>query len=261
MSNYWILQKKSFGLGNFIMATPALKLLSQRRNEKIKVFFETGTISQLYRNCPFIKILKKRPGKRPNFIIGAIRRCPKEGDSEAYCRVLKVGRISNTPTYIDPVQSKILLKRDGEKCVAVFHGCLGKCFRKRKDIGIESRQYILDTLVKNNIKVILLGTSSDFKHYWTHNDLSNVENYLGKYSLLDSIGILSQCDNFISNDTGLYHVSGALKKEGLVLWKHTKYLKNKTLFKGIEHCLNSGFDLEIYKNAVDKYIEEVILCG
>lgn len=259
MSNYWVLQKKSFGLGNFIMATPALRLLSERRKEKIKVFFETGIISQLYSHCPFIKILKKRPGKRPNFVIGAIRRGKTEGDSEAYCRVLKVGRPSNMPTYIDTVQTKTLPKQDGEKCVAVFHGCLGKCFRKKKDIGAESRQYILDTLVKNKIKVILLGTNSDFKHYWTRNDLSNVENYLGKCSLSDSISLLSQCDNFISNDTGLYHVAGALKKEGLVLWKHTKYLKNKALFKGIEHCLNSDFDLEIYKNAIDKYVEGVIL--
>ena len=130
MSNYWILQKKSFGLGNFIMATPALRLLSEGRKEKIKVFFETGTISQLYRNCPYIKILKKRPGKRPNFTIGPVRREKTEGDSEAYCRILRVGKISNTSTYIDSVQIKTLPKQDGEKFVAVFHGWLGKCFRK-----------------------------------------------------------------------------------------------------------------------------------
>ncbi len=261
MSNYWILQKKSFGLGNFIMATPAIRLLSERRKEKIKVFFETVPISQLYRQCPFVKILKKRPTKRPNFTIGRVRRGRTEGDNEAYCRALRVGSMSIVSTYVDSVQTEILAKQDGEKCVAVFHGCLGKCFRKKKDIGVETRQYILDTLVKNKIKVILLGAESDFKHYWTHNNLSSVENYLGRYSLQDSISLLSQCDNFISNDTGLYHVSGALKKEGLVLWKHTKYAKNKAPFKGIEHCLNSDFDLEIYKNAVDKYVKEVILCG
>ncbi len=254
----WLLQKKSFGLGNFVMATPAINLLSQKWGHRVKVFFETGSIGLLYKKCPFIEVLSSKPSKRPFYTIGAIKRKPTENDIQASCRILKVG-VKNIPyTYVDPIETSVFNRTEKDKCVAVFHGCLGKCFRSRKDIGAETRQYIIDRLGEEGIRIILLGTSSDYKYYWSQNNLKNVENFLGKYSLNDSVGILRQCNGFISNDTGLYHVASALKVGGLVLWKKTRSGKNKSPFEGIEHCISKQGDFNIYKKSIDLQIERIL---
>lgn len=255
----WLLQKKSFGLGNFVMATPAISLLSKKWGSRVKVFFETSDIAQLYKNCTFIKVLSQRPTKRPFYTIGAIKRVRGENDIQALCRILNVG-VENIPdTYVDSVSTTVFNRTEKDKCVAVFHGCLGKCFRGRKDIGAKTRQYIIDRLVEEGIRVILLGTKSDYKCYWSQNDLKNVENFLGKYGIVDSVGILRQCDSFISNDTGFYHVASALEIKGLVLWKKTRFGKNKSPFKGIDHCVNKAGEFDIYKKHVDLQIEKITL--
>lgn len=259
MSNQWILQRKSYGLGNFIMATPALRLLSEKKREKIKVFFETAPVGDLYRNCSFITVLKKRPGGKPFFTIGAIKRNKHESESKAICRLLKMDSSKISNTYIDTVDTKLISKGNEKKIVAVFHGCLGECFRDKKDIGTEARQYLIDALTKNKIRTMLLGTEKDYKMYWSKNNLDKVENHLGKHSLIDSVGILGKCDRFISNDTGLYHVAGALMIKGLVLWKKTNHEKNRTIFDGIEHGLNGKGCLDKYIEMIDSYIKREVL--
>jgi len=258
MPKIWMLQKSSFGLGNFIMATPAIRLLSEKQGRRVKVFFETASIGLLYKECPFIKVLLKKPNKRPFYTIGGIKRKSAENDIQASCRILKVGGKNIPHTYVDPVETSVFSRTEEDKCVAVFHGCLGKCFRGRKDVGAKTRQYIIDRLGEEGFKIILLGTSSDYKHYWSQNNLKNVENFLGKYSLNDSVGILRKCDSFISNDTGLYHVASALKIKGLVLWKKTRFGKNKSPFEGIEHCVSKEGDFDIYKKSIDLQIGRIL---
>ena len=56
----WFLQRKNFGLGNFVNATPFLRLLYKKRgNRKIDVFFQGG-FSELY-GQEFINVLETRP--------------------------------------------------------------------------------------------------------------------------------------------------------------------------------------------------------
>ena len=71
------------------------------------------------------------------------------------------------------------------------------------------------------------------------------------------MSILRQCDSFISNDTGLYHVAGALKKSGLVLWKKTNFIKNKSPYEGIRHCVNPKGDVALYKKNIDLFIKGI----
>lgn len=253
----WFHQTRLGGLGNFIMCTPALQLLSQKKKEKINVYFESGKISTLYKECPFINILNKQP-KIPPFG-GSTRpqRIGDESDIEATCRVLN-GKYKKIPnTYVDNKITLKLDKKKGNKYIAVFHGCLGSGFVDRKDIRSKTRQYIIDEIKNSGNIPVILGNKVDIGHYWKSNNLEDTLNFLTKLSLRDSVSILYQCDYFISNDTGLYHVAAAFEKEGLVLWRNTNFIKNKEMFSGIKHCISKEGQFKCYKKAIDESIEAV----
>lgn len=67
----------------------------------------------------------------------------------------------------------------------------------------------------------LLGIDSDspIKH-------SRVIDLRGKYTLLETIGVLSKCDLLISNDSGLAHAAAARKVPTLVVFGPTQVAKN-----------------------------------
>lgn len=253
----WFYQSKIGGLGNFIMATPALQLLYARDKSKIKVYFDNDNLMGLYTNCYFIEILKKKPSCKP--FASSIRpnRIGKESDSQALCRILISKCPNSLPnTFVDSNITVKLNREIDKKYIAIFHGCLGG-FKKRKDVGQRTRQYMIDSVFSKGYVPVLLGNNKDNKNYWKLNDISRTVNYLGKLSLKDSVSILSQCDAFISNDTGLYHVAGSFKKRGLVLWHDTNFIKNKAIFMGIEHCISKDCDFKVYRKSIDSFLEKI----
>jgi len=48
-----------------------------------------------------------------------------------------------------------------------------------------------------------------------------------------------------------------LKKTGLVLWKNTYYSKNKSTFKGINHCIDINGSFLKYKKCIDIFIKGI----
>ena len=250
----WFHQRKNFGLGNFIMTTPALRVLGRKR--PVPVFFDNKPIAELYQRCSFITILRKRPSsppfgnsKIPNKI------SLEESDSEAYFRMF-VGKGAMPNTYVDTNITKNL-KRDKRPHIAVFHGCLNqKPGRiRRKDLGLPIRRYIVRAILERDMVPVLLGNSSDYINFWQNCKIDGCVNFLGKLSLRDSVSILAQCDAFISNDTGLYHAAGALKKNGLVLWRLTNPNKNRAVFSGIKHAVSRRLNFKYFRNKIDRYLD------
>jgi len=172
-----------------------------------------------------------------------------------------VSSASNMPnTYVDPIDTVKLAKKPGKKYVAVFHGSLSKptawpgCAKDLKPI---MRQRILDLVKKAGMVPVVLGNGKDRARFWFNIDMKGCEDYVGKLSLPDSVSILRQCDGFISNDTGLYHVAGALKKRGLVLWVKTDPVKNRSTFKGIKHVINKKADVLYFAKKVEEYLRDI----
>ena len=163
----WFHQHRLGGLGNFIMATPALQLLFERDGQKINVFFDAPYISKLYSRCPFINILRKKPGGKPfSTSVRPKRKNKSESDSEAMCRILLGNSCNQIPnTYIDNYISKKLDKKEGVKYVAVFHGCLGG-FKPKKDIGRDIRQFILHDIYKLIIIIRIICNSHSTISFW-----------------------------------------------------------------------------------------------
>lgn len=257
----YFFQEKDWGLGNFIMATPMIQLQSKKNSRPVPTFFSDKNIASLYKDASFIKILSNKPAGPPKF--GSSRhpkaRRKNESDSHAYCRI-HLNHTGPIPgTYVDrPDPSEYLLeRRQDRKHIAVFHGCLGTVFRNKKDLGPENRQMIIDNILKAGMAPVIIGSPSDVNNFWKHNRLKHCLNFAGSLPLRDSVCILSQCDAFVSNDTGLYHVASAFDMQGLVLWHKTDLVKNRSLCQKIVHVQSNNINNDIYKESLYSFLESL----
>jgi ADP-heptose:LPS heptosyltransferase len=252
MIDQWFLQHERYGLGNFVMATPCLKILSKQRSEPVPVFFSNDGIATLYKKSDFIDIRDTQPDGVPfgETCAPGNRKVP---DIVAYCRSLAGDERpleQLPPTYVDQPSESVIPGK-----VAVFHGCAGKHLVKKKDLGSDMRRQFIDSLKARDYTPVILGNRGDIDNYWRYNadDLEECDVYLDVLTLEETVAKLAQCQFFLSNDTGLYHVAGALEKPGLVIWKDTNRTKNKSPFDGIEH--RSVYDETLLAN-IDQYIDE-----
>lgn len=257
----YFIQEKDWGLGNFVMATPMIRLQSKKIGKPVPVFFTNNHIATLYKDADFINILSKKPSVPAAY--GSSRhpkaREKRESDSEAYCRI-QLGHTGPIPsTYVDrPDKSEYLLeKQDEKRYIAVFHGCLGTVFRKKKDIGANNRQMMINEIIRHEMIPVILGSKDDINNFWYANDTSKCISLAGKLSLRQSVSVLSQCYAFVSNDTGLYHVSGALNMRGIVFWHKTDMYKNRSTSKKIIHIQTNNLDDNIYRNNLISFLETI----
>lgn len=257
----YFIQEKDWGLGNFVMATPMLQLQSKLIGHPVPVFFSDDNLKSLYQNADFIKILSKKPDGKPLF--GSSRhpkgRRENESDSEAYCRIHLNHKGKIPCTYVDrPCPSEYIFdQKDEKKYIAVFHGCLGTALKEKKDIGSNNRQMIIDNIIKNNMIPVILGSKGDINNFWSYNDLSKCINLAGKISLRKSVSVLARCNAFVSNDTGLYHVAGALKITGMVCWHKTDMIKNRSTFNKIIHIQTNDLNDQVYKSGLINFLESI----
>ena len=266
----WFEQHKNFQLGDFIMLTSGLKALSELWKSPVNVFFNTPVVKDLYLDCDFINILRKRPSTRPfeSSIFSSYnhgnyrpkRRSKTESMQSCFFRFMTKGKgyISDMPhTYVDSPNSKVLNRDEDKKYIALFHGCLGKLFIPKKSIPALSLDFMVQEVIRRGFVPVVLGSSSDAKRFWRKVDLGNSEiiNYVGQLSIRDSVSVLSQCDAFVSNDTGLFHVAGALRKEGLILWNNTDHFKNAPSYTGITQFFGKGKSHKDYNNAISSYLK------
>lgn len=219
----WVHQIKGCELGNFVMTTPAIYYL-YKQHGRVPVYFDTEMLKGLYQNSLYIDILSTKPKTSPIITSNYPKKIHnKESDYEAYFRIVK-GKGDIIP-FVGPVKQGLLNK----DCVhvAVMNGCLGKKHIESKTIPYDVCNFILQQILSSGFVPVIIGSEQD-KKYWEKVEFnSKCKVYLGKLSLLDSVSILSECDSFISNDTGLYHVSAAIGLPGHVCWKYTNFYKNK----------------------------------
>ena len=255
----WFLQERGWELGNFVMATPALRGLSERMGKRVPVFFHTKDIGTLYAECPFIKVLSTKPKTVPV----ATTRCPKrrrnESDSQAYFRqIARKNPKRMGSTYVDSSITKVLEKEPGKKYVALFHGCYSNKLVHRKSVSPKVLRFAIGSIINRGAVPVILGNKKDFNRFWREVDLSQCMNLLNQLSLRDTVSILAQCDLFMSNDTGLYHVAGALDKKGLVMWTKTDPIKNKSPCRYITHTIDRMSKTKAFRRSIVRVLDKHI---
>lgn len=205
----WVLQDKDYGLGNFTNLTPTIYWLSVTRGKKVDVYFESDYVKEVFKNSRYISVLNKRPDSDPLFSSSLINQ--EIPDSQfVFNEVIGGGWMS--PKTFAP-------KR---KTVCIMNGCANDAKRAFKNPGAEAYNDII-SMIPPEYDIFFVGSQRDL-HY--SNKINAHEFIIDKIPLIQHL--ISTCDFVVSNDTGWYHVAGAYQKKGFIMWKHTKFMKNKS---------------------------------
>ncbi|OGI07756.1 MAG: hypothetical protein A2Y40_09300 [Candidatus Margulisbacteria bacterium GWF2_35_9] len=228
----YVHQINGYGIGNFINCTPTIKYLSDYYHQKIPVYFDNGTIKRMYENCPFIDILnEKEASKKECLFSSALVNGWIPDWLFIYKKVLKRQKIkvdlNNIPhTYVDSYPT--LDAYQDKKYVVIIRGMVDYTpyWIKMKDPGDTIYKYIIEKLEKE-YQIVFIGGESDY-----NNNICRMETWCDGYVQLNSIqkslGLIAGASLVVSNDTGMYHASGALNKKIFVMWKKTLFKKNQS---------------------------------
>lgn len=257
--DFYIKQQKGFELGNFIELTPTINILYDYYKKKIPVFFETPYLIELFKNWEKIKIIDEKeviskkllidiPSfltlKEPEYlqIINKILLNVKKELKDIYIRY-----------YIPDNPCKQILPQNNDY-VVIAKGCINHpkaYWAKHKDVGTKIYKYILS---KINIPIYAVGNTADYDR-----DLKKIieESKKEIITVLDDINsvvkLIRNCKYMIANDTGLYHVAGALNKEVFVIWKDTPLIKNKSFGKKCFYSLKGNWE-----NDFDYWLNKIL---
>lgn len=205
----WFLQEAGSEIGHSIAMMPAAKALSSVCGP-VPFYFESESVRDLYRDCPFIRILETPPAFPPLFrsseygtgagtvdrwYLRGIRRFGYQGDHPGF--------------YVDRVPPDRCSVRP---TIGVVHGSRwdGE-YMGAKTLPLETRQDLVELPRCAGARVVVLGSIQDHNRFW-----SVVPTPPGTFNLCGRpirivLKAIQACDLILANDSGLAHVSGASK--------------------------------------------------
>lgn len=221
---FYARQVKGFGIGNFINCTPAIKAASDLFGYKIPTTFYSVQVQSMFKDCPFIEHVDSPPNGG-EVLVSSDHINQKITDwTYNYNNVMDKLGISRSiipHTYVDMVTPP---KREREY-VVVFRGMISLAWRGRKDPGDEAYRRIIET-IGGDYDIVYPASEVDYQRF-----ISNMENWVPSESVVGStrntLSYINGAKFVVSNDTGMYHASAALKKPTFVLWKDTNFEKNR----------------------------------
>tara|TARA_B100000315_G_scaffold257762_1_gene307613 strand:- start:1547 stop:3160 length:1614 start_codon:yes stop_codon:yes gene_type:complete len=228
LDNYYVFQKRGWGIGNFIMCTPTLKTLSDHFGVPVPVHFDDSHIEEMFIDCPFIKIINQENIFDREILFGSDL-INEDIEDWQYIHQLVTTHLSiqfeSIPqTYVDSCPKPGEL---GKRSCVIVRGAANDSWIPEKDPGDDIYKHILEQVSKE-FKVVFIGATSDYERF-----IKSMKNWVeDPIIILDdmrkSLGAISGAEFVISNDTGMYHAAGALNKDVFVMWKKTLFTKNKS---------------------------------
>lgn len=194
----WVLQHKDYGLGNFINLTPTIYRIYSDENTPVKVYFESDYVRDAFSRCEWIEVLEEKPESEPIMCSSWIDKSDMRPDYEFVWG--KYGFTGNP--------SQPIYKPKG--LVVFMNGCATDAKRDTKNPGDRIYNYIYERIC-DKYTVIFVGSKLDFVWYGGFYDGAIIDN------IESAISLISKAEFVVSNDTGLYHVSGMLAKKGFIL--------------------------------------------
>jgi len=218
MDNFYVLQTRIFGLGNFINLTPTLQSVAKATGSPVPVYFELKHVEQCFIDCDFINILDEQPFERALFGSGLIDAHNNLPDYIfAHREVSKAFTLDqNIPhTYIDTADE---IPKDKRKYTLFMFGS-GSEDEMYVDKKQPDKSYYIEYMNKGID--IFTGSVTDFNRV---NWFNHMEHYLD--DIRKSLALVRDAELIITNDTGLAHAAGAMNKNMIILWKYTQLPKS-----------------------------------
>lgn len=216
----WVYQPRSFGLGNFITATPALQDWHRRTGDDYHVYFETPELGDLFSALPGCRPINYKPDAEPWLMLHRSHLKDGETDYEYYHRLINGKHKIISRPYVDSCDLPDPLKTL-RRWIAIFVGCAypdSSCWRSFKLPPIRAMDQL--ALIPD---AVIVGSQSDTR-IWTAP--AQAIDLRGSYSLRETVAILQHAKFWVGNDSGLYHVAAASGVPGICLWNRTPMPKN-----------------------------------
>ena len=115
------------------------------------------------------------------------------------------------------------------------------------DLPISKMKEIVNYLTKENVEILITGTSSEKELCQSLVVNKSTKNLAGKYNLSELIALINRCDVMIANSTGPIHIAAALGKNVIGFYpkfiaasakRWGPYTKKKNIFKPTIDCSN-----------------------
>ena len=221
----WAKQTKGWGMGNFINITPAIHWIYYCKSNDIRIpiYFEEPYLKDLVRDWELTEIIDKMPSTPPTVNSRWANRY--DGTCPDYANIFKMFDPNwhngfSIKTYCDPVEVPLL----HTDYVCFIRGSI-RGREEEKDPGEEIYYHAIKKCTEAGLKCVYVGVGYDYQRWgidFVNSFFSVLDNLRAEMSYINGAKFL------VTNDTGLYHVGGAYKKKGFVIWKDTDALKNAT---------------------------------
>lgn len=223
----YVHQVWNFGLGNFVNISTAIEWVAVKQDAPVKVYFDLPWIGEIYKDCPFIEVLKSKPNNAPMFT-SALTNTTKN-DKPDYQHAFEVvsGEKWNGQkpwgfgSWIDLL---------GGKPIAVFICGAGNHHKDYLNTKIPSDNAYVNAIraaKKAGYYTRFIGTKKDLQIVSWASECDHIDVEDGV-----QVHYLSYAHLVIANDTGLAHVAGAMNKKMIMFWKDTQ----------LPRCMNASND-------------------
>jgi ADP-heptose:LPS heptosyltransferase len=223
LTKYYVNQERGYNLGNFIMCTPAINALYQATKTPVKVYFTVAWVKEFFRGIPEIQIIEERNGLVKLFNSSLINKKIYDGIYVYETIAKKTGLydIGKLPDGLIGKTHALNYKVD----VVIISGNGSKSdIEKLKTIPDDVYNHILKRLKEQNLNIYVVGSSADIKSRVSRYDTNGVNIVVDNPT--EILSIIKHSKLVIANDTGLYHAASAMKKNMLLLWNQTNFVKN-----------------------------------
>lgn len=236
-------QHSGFALGNFIMLTPGIKRLSEIRQEKIDVYFTIPYVKECFVDCDFMNHVGKlrRPPtfssnkvnlEKPDYQYSFELMTDEKWDEKYHTYV-------DNPKEFEVIENDYLLLLNGLGGLSLNENDPKPKWYGKKEIAEEIFYKIKEL---SNLPIYFTGSESDIKQNpWMEKICDLVE--IG--NIRKSLSLVRDAKKIISNDTGLAHCAAAMKKDLLILWKDTPFVKNQNPNKNTIYSQKDNWEIDI----------------
>jgi ADP-heptose:LPS heptosyltransferase len=253
----YIYQNKHYGIGNFINCTPTIIELSKYYDKKIDVLFDLDHVAKMYENCKYINIVNRNDVSDKYLLFDSGLKNKKIEDWKFIYK--SVTRRLNIPTNFIPHThvDKIDYKPCHEKYCVIIRGSVSDEWLELKDPGDNIYKTIIKT-IGQSYKIVFVGTNMDYQRCINRMETWCNQPIVILNDMRKTLGVLNNASFVISNDTGMYHASCALNIKTFVLWKDTRFVKNKCPGPSCTYAFKDKWSLE-FNNWYKKIMNENVL--
>jgi ADP-heptose:LPS heptosyltransferase len=264
------------GVGNFVQALPALQALHEA-GYSADVFvssFSYGDMTDLVKGQPYIRALYENTydTTQPSYDVCVVSflsdhrvarakkyiklktNWKKRSEYEQYCWAAEKLGVKNFKAPVMNLSTRDFHLKPFN--ILIHAGCAQRDYWARKKW--HKYKALIDILLKDNLTVYCCGKEDEIIDHPSVTPFTDMP-------LQETAALISQCDLFLSNDSGLMHIAAALRKKQVAVFTATDHKKSGPYYNPYARvitprlkCYSCQGNSKVWDNCSDWLCREVI---